>query len=507
MIVFSTDNLRVTIVGAPDDWVRWLGHQLRYPSAASLMDEHGKPIMGQPGEWDGWVRLLHRPKASPPWAPAGLLPHVCWYAQQCGLAYQVLDTRVRPELDVPDPTVRIPLREAYQVPAVEALVQHGRGVISCPPRSGKTRILCEVQRRLGLRTLWVTPTDRIADQTHQVLEGWFGAHYSTRLVGGAGQGAAAWSKVVVSTYATASMLGDEFLATRECWVVDEVHHGASAQLRALGDRMPHVFYRLGATGTFFRSGTDGLALHALLSNVVYQVSAQELLDWGFLVPVQVAILPVPAPRVRGAAHSFHAGGHGTIGIHEHEFRNRLVVGACVLLAQRGRRVICLVGTKQQGRDLLTQLQRELPRPADPTRPTVDFVCSDSPPDRQRRALEQFQAGGLRVLVGTTLLGEGVDLPDADALVLARGEQAEVQLVQAIYRICTAASGKRQGVLVDFADGHHRKLEEHARARQAIYQSEPIFHVDRLVALEHLPLWLDSIGVPEIVGSVSGARAL
>jgi superfamily II DNA or RNA helicase len=411
-----------------------------------------------------------------------------------------MDRRVRPELDMPELSVHIPLWD-YQVDAVEALVQHGRGVISCPPRSGKTRILCEVQRRLNLQTLWVAPTERIVTQTQRVLEGFFGQCYSVQLVGTAAESAAAHRKVVVCTNATASMLSDAFLATRQMWVVDEVHHGASDQLQDLGARMPHVFYRMGATGTFFRSGLDDLALHALLSNVVYQISASELLRQGHLVPVNVAILPVPTERLRRLPPTFHGGGHGTEGVHEHDLRNRIVAGVCVMLAQRGHRVLCLVGTISQGKILLDMLRRELPRSADPESPAVDFACSKVPDFAQERMLERFADGRLKVLIGTTLLGEGVDLPTADAMVLARGEQAEVSLTQAIYRVCTAVAGKSRSILIDFDDQHHPKLAQHAAARLAVYRAEPIFHVDLLGALEHLPLWLDSLG------AISGAHAL
>jgi superfamily II DNA or RNA helicase len=342
--------------------------------------------------------------------------------------------------------------------------------------------------------LWTAPTERIVTQTQRVLEEWFGKFYAMQLVGTAEQETAAHRKVVVCTNATASLLSDEFLATRHLWVVDEVHHGASDQIQDLGERLPHVFYRLGATGTFFRSGLDGLALHALLSNVVYQISAGELQRRGYLVPVNVAILPVPTPRLRGLPSTFHGGGHGTAGVHEHDLRNRIVAGVCTMLAQRGRRVLCLVGTIPQGKILLDMLRRELPRPADPDAPVVDFVYSQVPSLAQERMLERFADGRLRVLIGTTLLGEGVDLPTADAMVLARGEKAEVALVQAIYRVCTANVGKERSILIDFDDRHHPKLAQHAAARLEVYRAESIFSVDVLGALEHLPLWLDSLGV-------------
>ena len=47
-----------------------------------------------------------------------------------------------------------------------------------------------------------------------------------------------------------------------------------------------------------------------------------------------------------------------------------------------------------------------------------------------------------------MIGEGVDLPSADALVWARGEKAAVSLIQGYYRVCTKYEGKRYAIVVD-----------------------------------------------------------
>ena len=47
--------------------------------------------------------------------------------------------------------------------------------------SGKTRLCCELCRRLALPSLWIAPTDRIVRQTQGVLESFFGKNYSFHL--------------------------------------------------------------------------------------------------------------------------------------------------------------------------------------------------------------------------------------------------------------------------------------------------------------------------------------
>jgi hypothetical protein len=83
----------------------------------------------------------------------------------------------------------------------------------------------------------------------------------------------------------------------------------------------------------------------------------------------------------------------------------------------------------------------------------------------------------------------VDLPTTDALVYAKGEKAEVGLVQNAYRVATAFEGKDAAIIVDFADRHHSKLLKHTMERLRIYYEEPSFDVSVLQDPNEFPQWL------------------
>ena len=97
-----------------------------------------------------------------------------------------------------------------------------------------------------------------------------------------------------------------------------------------------------------------------------------------------------------------------------------------------------------------------------------------------------------MLIGTSLLGEGVDLPAADALVYARGESAEVSLIQNAYRVGTAVTGKGSAIIVDFADRHHRKLMLHSHERMNTYLDEPTFSVEVLQSSQQFGDWARAV---------------
>jgi superfamily II DNA or RNA helicase len=470
---------------------RWvLDQEFRYPTqVAALMAIPGMAESGEFGAWDGWVRLLRQPKTIPAYFPTGLLERAQQLADKWQYRYLVNDKRIRPEPGFPEiGDGLIPLRD-YQTEAVERGVELGRGVFDIPPRGGKTRLMVELHRRIALPTLWVAPTDRIVTQTVQVLESFYGKNYAYQLVGTASEPEAMRHQVVVCTIATASNLSTAFFESRQMLVIDEWHHSSAKSYRYVIKACDHVYYRYGMTGTHYRSGSDGLEMHGLISQTIYRVTSQQLLELGVLVPTRVVFLPVLSKRLSKIPGKTFNTGHGKLGIHEHKERNQMVAHAAYALHKLGRKVLVLVGTKKQGRLIQKMLTLLMPRPSNAEFEAAEFLSTDVDRGRQGRALTAFlESEEINILIGTSLLGEGVDLPNADALVYARGEQAKVTHTQNAYRVCTAGPGKRDAIIVDFADRHNAKLKKHSHTRLDAYLDDPIFRVDVLSDPSQLAQW-------------------
>ena len=492
-MILKVENSKTRIIGASPDQIKILSKALRYPTEIARCQEMGIELPdSEDSTWDGWVRLLRIPEKSPPWFPTGLIHKVFEVAISSGIHVEIEDLREKPGWGFPE-LVKIPLRD-YQRAAVEQALGWGRGVIDAVPRSGKTRILCEVHRTIALPTLWIAPTDRIVKQTHTVLEGFFGNNYATHLVGKANEEEASRAQVVVCTAATAVRLSSAFYKTRQCLIVDEHHHSASATVTKIFGKCDHIYYRYAATGTFFRSGEDEMAMHALLSKTLYKVTSEDLVAKGYLVPAKVLFVPVLAKRLMKMPSTQYNQGHGKYGISENVFRNQLISKCAISLHKAGKKTLILVGTKKQGNSIRKILSSFIPKSPDNTEfASVEFVSTDVPRAIQTRILESFEAGQeVKILIGTSLLGEGVDLPTTDALVYARGEKAEVTLVQSMYRVCTAVPGKDVAIVVDFADRHNRKLMEHSKERLAIYYKEPTFDVSVLDDPEKFEAMVESL---------------
>lgn len=432
------------------------------------------------GHWDGVVRKLKRPsKMFPnPRLPTGLIIDVIVQMKQWGFPYRIWDCRERPEEGMPE-LVDIPLRD-YQQEGFDAGIRHGRGVYDMVPRSGKTRLgVCLVANGIALPTAWIAPTSRIVEQTQRTFETLVGKHYAYTLVGSSGWEDVAKKNVVVMTASTAGLLPKEFWTTRQCLVVDEWHHGAAKTYRNIWKKIDHIYYRFGLTGTHYRSNGDDLEMHSLISGTLCRVTAGDLKEKGFLVPTQVYFVPVPG-KLRcpnGSPKTFN-GGFGKYGIHEHVERNRMIAYIAQHCLKLARKVIILVGTKKQGKMIADILKPLVVKPHGTQFHPVEFVSTNRRKDTNNAIIDAFnETTEVQCLIGTSLIGEGVDLPPADTLIYAKGEKAPVTLKQNAYRVCTAVEGKKNAWIIDFADRHSAKLLRHTENRARVYLDDELFEVE------------------------------
>jgi superfamily II DNA or RNA helicase len=94
---------------------------------------------------------------------------------------------------------------------------------------------------------------------------------------------------------------------------------------------------------------------------------------------------------------------------------------------------------------------------------MPITCDISRSEREE-ALAAFRSGGVRALVSSRVLNEGVDVPDADVAIVVGGTQGEREHVQRIGRILRPSPGKRATVyeLVAAATSEVKRSDERRR---------------------------------------------
>ena len=440
-------NATSQILGAPGWFLTYAARHLSVPVelGAKKGDRFGA-IWKHQG--DVWATLVRGNEVA-----AGLTSHVCALARHYGLDVRVKDCRTPPEERLPLWSVKADWRP-YQTRVHEKAIQRTTGVIDAPPRSGKTLMAARLIDTFGCPTVCIAPSVAIVRQTWNVMRRSFGDDWVARLDGESKGSERDVSKpLVIATAASAARQPQEWWDTRDLLVIDEFHHAAAETYHKINMLAKNVYYRFGFTGTHFRSGEDRLAMEAICSHVIDKIELDDLTP-NYLATPRVVYTPVRG-ICRPEGNSWDA--LYRAGIVDHEARNDLIVKIANTVSATVPTIV------------LTRRRRHADELGD--RISNSVVAKGGASVLTSRSITEFLAGEHRVLVGTTVIGEGVDVPAAGALVFASGGDAGVAMMQSYFRPMTGAPGKSVGRIFDFRDLHHRTLRRHSDARISMARSQ------------------------------------
>lgn len=396
-----------------------------------------------------WGSLLHERRR----VASGLVPWVEALARHYGEPIEIVECRRRPECELPMWSISGVSWRPYQDAVQKQILLHDRGVVAAPPRSGKTLMAARAFDAIAQPCLWLVPSLAIGRQTYTVLKKHFGADFVARLDGEASRDERDIEKrLVVSTIQSALSQSPEWFKTRKMLVIDEFHHAAAESYHRLNALCEHVYYRLCWTGTHFRTGEDALAMHAICSTVLHKIEFDDLVAEGFLAPARVLFMQPRAPAPTFTDNRWMQ--VYQTGIVEWEPRNAMIAFTARTLDASGVPTIVLTRRRAHAEALAKMI------------PGAQVVLGGDGA-LLSRAIADFNDGVTNVLVGTQVIGEGVDVPRAAALIYAAGGNEGVQQMQSYYRPLTAFPGKKIGLIYDFQDSQHGMLNAHARSRQRI----------------------------------------
>lgn len=386
--------------------------------------------------------------------PAGLTAHVEQLAQHYRLPVSLVDARVRPEDQMPLWSVTANWRP-YQGQVHHQVTRWPCGVIDAPPRSGKTMMAARTIDTYNVPSVYIAPSVQIVRQTYEVFASFFGTDLVSRLDGSAAPHERDPEKrIVVATANSAVRMPREWWDARDLLVIDEFHHAAAETYHRINDLAANVYYRYGFTGTHFRTGDDRLAMEAVCSYLLHKIPVEYLVENDWLAAPHVFFIPVRTTGT-GAADWRVAYQRGIV---ECDYRNELVVQTAACMAANA--IPSIVLTKRRAH--ADALGERIPN---------SVVVKGGENALTSRSVREFLKGRYEVLIGTSVIGEGVDVPRAAALIYASGGADGVPMMQSYFRPLTAAPGKSVGRIYDFIDMHHGLLERHSRRRAEMARSQ------------------------------------
>jgi superfamily II DNA or RNA helicase len=402
----------------------------------------------------------------------------------------------------------------YQREAVRLLHERVQGVVVLPCGGGKTTVGVLALLSLGQSAIVVVHTRDLLEQWVATLQRATGGELPIRIIGGGRghhRGPLAPGEVCVGMVRS---LGEspEVLASAAVVLVDEAHHAPARQWADLLDACP-ARWRWGLTATPERSDGWGFLLDETIGPVLYERTPHELVAEGYLraplvVPVRIPWKPEPdcylvevrcsacGRESQVAADKLDAGGavcraKRKCGIAldrsmEHR-RGRMiwsrvlsrwteaegVVEAVAALGEAGwhagRRNLTLVPRKRAAKDYSDRLAR--------VGMQAGYVASGVA--ARAEEIEGLRSGRLDALVGTQLADEGLDVAEADLLVVVSAGRSKGLTEQRAGRVCRPAGAERpivfdlvgDGLVYQWAD--RREAYERAFGQGSLYSGTPI----------------------------------
>lgn len=339
----------------------------------------------------------------------------------------------------------------YQQNAVNAATRARNGILVAPCGSGKTQMGLEIVARLGVRTLWLTHTQDLLNQSMSRAKECFGidkSEYGTITEGKVNIG----NTITFATVQT--MCRIDLPKYRDCWdcvIVDECHKcvGSPTNVMMFYKVLSNLSarYKYGLTATPYRA--DGLerTMFALLGNVICTVPKEAVEDK--TCPVKVSMISTGfAPDVDKVT-----GGDGVLNYSKlidevitDEDRNKFVANTIYEAAWDG--AVLVLSDRLQHLDALENLVKsKIPRVA-----RLGVAATKAAKERRKRLLNALNDGELNVVFATFKLAkEGLDVPNLRTIVFATPQKDKATVIQSAGRVARKADGKKFGRVIDFID--------------------------------------------------------
>lgn len=353
----------------------------------------------------------------------------------------------------------VPLYD-YQEEAVAALLINHYGILQSPAGSGKTQMGIALACDLGVKTLWLTHTKDLLNQSKTRAEQYINPNKLGTITEGMVNIGETMTFATIQTMCKVDL--EQFKDEWDCIIVDECHRVSgtptavtqfSKVLNALRAR-----HKYGLSATVHRA--DGLikATYAMLGEVVWTVPDEAVASRVMTVEVH--------PQGTGVGLSpVFLNSDGTINyarmityLTETEERNKQIVGD--LVANRDH--YCLILSERV--DHLKNLYEQLPPALKAQAAVIDGKMTTKALKAEReQAIEDMRTGAKRYLFATySLAKEGLDIPRLDRLFLTTPQKDYAVIVQSVGRVARTFEGKQQPIVYDYVDNIKSLLKSYKK---------------------------------------------
>lgn len=255
------------------------------------------------------------------------------------------------------------------------------------------------------------------------------------------------------------------IKTGKLIIFDECHSASTESFKRLYSNLnPEFLY--GMSGTPYRMEETDLLIKGLLGEIIFDISASELIDKGFLIKPTIKFFEVPKLYIENKTYATIYKEY----VVENPVRNKMIVSSTKKLVEAGYQTLVLFRQIAHGKNLLEMLHAQGVE--------AEMLSGNDKLEKREKIKERLLSGELKCVVASAVYDIGVDISSLNALVLASPNKSLVRALQRIGRVIRSHPGKTEVRVVDFWD-QALYLKNHSKRRYKIYCQEKGFEV-------HLP---------------------
>lgn len=360
-------------------------------------------------------------------------------------------------------------RYEYQVRNTVELERRGGMISHLATGAGKTNAAAIAIHRISRPTLILTKRQPLMYQFAERLEG-FG--FEVGLLGDGRDSVNPDLTVAMAQTLNARIERGcpetlEYLKTIEFIIGEEAHEVSDNTYWNVIKNCPNAYYKMALTATpFMRNNNEAnMKLLGAFGPVGISVDEKTLIDRGILAKPIIRYASYKTPEKLRFGSNYQKS--VDMGIVNADTRNDIIVNEARKAVQARLPVLVLVQRKNHGAVLKALLEASGLR--------CEYIFGETNSDKRSKALKKLETGKIDVLIGSSIVDVGVDVPAIGLVIMAGGGKAEVAYRQRIGRgLREKRTGPNICFILDFQDEHNQYLSDHYRERMGIVKSTPGF---------------------------------
>jgi len=413
------------------------------------------------------LKVLFNPKTCMTYT--GLVPHVVSIIKKHGLEVKLIDRRVEPETNANFNLVDWITPRDYQQNAIDNA--SSRMVVQFSAGGGKTLVLAAMIAQYDVKPVIVlAPKATLAFQLRDEIGKFLGEQVGV-LTG-------TMSDVRDITVVTPqTVLKHPILGEAKALLVDECQFLGAKTLFDVCRGAKNAYYRCAVSATPWRDGNDDLLIEAAINvrNPKSNINASTLINKGKLTPCEINFVEQEATC--GWLGNYDKTYNEAI-VHNVSRNNKIMKIIDNAIKNDLGSILVLFGRIEHGNNLKDMIVKQFGsekvdvvyKGKTYTLNTVELISGSTDMEMRNAILEGARQEKVKILLGSTIADEGLDVPALKVLILTASGKSSTRAFQRIGRVMRLFEGRNKAYVYDFMD-MHSTFYKHFLYRKAMYCTE------------------------------------